>query len=44
MKTQHLNFRYLSNMDLSTKNLVFIRQLYFKYSIKKSYFVLIDCQ
>ena len=44
MKTQHLYFRDLSNIDLSIKILFSIRQLYFTYSIKRSCFVLIDCQ
>ena len=44
INTQHLYFRYLSNIDLSIKIFLFIRQLYFTYSIKRSFFVLIDCQ
>ena len=44
MKTQHLYFRYLSNMDFLIKILFFIRQLYFTYSINNLIFVLIDYQ
>ena len=44
MKTQHLYFRYLSNMDLVHQHFVFIRELFFIYSIKWSVFVLIGCQ
>ena len=43
MKTQHLYFRYPSNMDLSIKIFGSIRQLYFTFSIKRLGFVLIDC-